>query len=91
MRLKQGFIRLPSGVGIRELVLLDGESDSPQRPAVPATPLTLGELRDRYVATHRKSLEARTIDGTDLHFKHLAAALGERFPIHELKLADLQG
>ena len=53
--------------------------------------LTLTGFRDRYLATHRDSLEDRTIEGIGLHFKHLVAALGERFPIRELKLADLQG
>ena len=56
-----------------------------------AKELTLSTFRDRYLATHRDSLEERTIEGIELHFKHLLAALGERFPIRELKLADLQG
>jgi integrase len=51
---------------------------------------TLVTLRDRYLGTHRGSLEERTIDGIELHFKHLCSALGEGFPIRELKLADLQ-
>ena len=37
------------------------------------------------------SLEQSTIEGIELHFKHLLGALGEHFPIRELKLADLQG
>jgi integrase len=53
--------------------------------------LTLVGFRDRYLDTHRDSLEERTIEGIGLHFKHLVTALGERFPIRDLKLADLQG
>ena len=53
--------------------------------------LTLAEFRDRYLATNRDSQEKRSIEGIELHFKHLVAALGERFPIGELKLAHLQG
>ncbi len=48
------------------------------------------EFRDRYLATNRASQERRSIEGIELHFKHLAGALGERFPIRELKMSDLQ-
>ena len=37
------------------------------------------------------SLEQRTLEGIELHFKHLIGAWGDAFPIRELKLADLQG
>ena len=33
---------------------------------------TLTALRDRYLETHRGSLEANTLDTAELHFKHLA-------------------
>lgn len=48
-------------------------------------------FRDLDLDTNRPSLEPRTIEGTEFPLKHLVAALGERFPIHERKLADLQG
>ena len=90
LRLKQRLIELPSGIGIVEYVQHDGKP--PSRPeAQPATrALTLAGFRDRYLETHRPSLEPRTVEGIELHFKHLLAALGDGFPIHELKLADLQ-
>jgi integrase len=91
MRLKQGLIELPPGVDVREFVQRDGKSNPRPGPTGLGTPFSLADLRDRYLATHRESLEPRTIDGIGLHFKHLVAALGERFPIRELKLADLQG
>ena len=54
-------------------------------------PLTLGKLRDRYLETHGNgTLEARTLDGIGLHFRHLVATLGEGFPVAELALGDLQ-
>ena len=68
----------------------DSRSGGWQRNMLPRT-LTLTDFRDRYLDTHRASLEQRTIEGIELHFKHLLGALGERFPIRELKLADLQG
>jgi integrase len=91
MRLKQGLIELPPGVDIREFVQRDGKPGP--KPGAPAqsAPLTLGEFRDRYLAAKRGAQEKSSIDGIELHFRHLSAALGERFPIRELKLADLQG
>jgi hypothetical protein len=48
---------------------------------------TLADYQARYLTTPRDSLEARTIEGIELHFKHLTASLGKRFPIRELNLA----
>ena len=66
---------------------------APRRPPdlrrIPGTDLV--DFRDRYLSTHRESLEDRTVEGIELHFKHLCRALGDGFPIRELKLADLQG
>ncbi len=92
MRLKQRLIELPPDVDIVEFVQFDGKPPADvQEVSAESRELTLTGFRDRYLATHRDSLEARTIEGIGLHFKHLTAALGERFPIRELKLADLQG
>jgi len=90
MRLKQRLTELPAGVDIVEFVQRDGTPNA--RPTAPAQngELTLGEFRDRYLATTRQSQEKRSIEGIELHFKHLAGALGERFPIRELKMSDLQ-
>jgi integrase len=53
--------------------------------------LSLGGLRDRYLTTHGNgSLEPSTIDGMKVHFKQLVQTLGEKFPIEDLSLADLQ-
>ena len=92
MRLKQRLIELPPDVGIVEFVQFDGKPPADlQEVSAESRELTLAGFRDRYLATHSDSLEDRTIEGIELHFKHLVAALGERFPIRELKLADLQG
>jgi integrase len=94
LRLKQRLIELPPGVGIVDFLRHDG------RPAAASAPVgnngvaslfTLAAFRDRYLDTHRASLERRTVEGIELHFRHLVAVLGERFPIGELTLADLQG
>jgi integrase len=92
MRLKQRLIELPPGIDIVEFVQHDGKppASDPESPAT-SRALTLGDFRDRYLSTHRGSLEDRTIDGIELHFRHLCRALGDGFPIRELSLADLQG
>ncbi len=91
LRLKQRLIELPASVGIVDFIKHDGT------PPVGATviperqELTILAFRDCYLDTHRPSLELRTVDGIELHFKHLLGSLGERFPIREQKLSDLQG
>jgi integrase len=91
LRLKQRLIELPSGVGIVEFVRHVGRPPAGAEEIPERSVLTLLAFRDRYLDTHRASLEKRTIEGIDLHFKHLLVVLGEGFPIGELKLADLQG
>jgi integrase len=54
--------------------------------------LSLVDLRDRYLETHGNgTLETQTLRGINRHFRHLGRLLGERFPIRDLTLADLQG
>ena len=91
MRLKQRLIELPPGLDIVAFLHLDGKAPADvQKVQADSRQLTLDNFRDRYLSTHRNYLEDRTIEGIEVHFKHLIGALGERFPIRELKLADLQ-
>ncbi len=93
MRLKQRLIKVPAGVGIVDFLLFDGNPPAKGQGASKTTSpgkLTLGEFRDRYLATHKESLEERTLDTLRLHFKHLCAALGECFSLREIALSDLQ-
>lgn len=90
LRLKQGLLTLPPGIGIVEFVLADGQPVA-KAVAKPA-PLTLSGLRDRYLQTHSNgTLEERTLDGIRLHFKHLVRHMGEALPLGDLSLLDLQG
>ena len=91
MRLKQGLIELPPGIDIVEFVQHDG------KPPAPATPvsasrktLTLATLRDRYLATRARGREKNTLYTDRIHFNHLVATLGEKFPLEGLGQADLQ-
>jgi integrase len=96
LRLKQRLIELPAGVSIVDFVRYDGKppattvAEPGVTKGVTKAVSTLSAFRDRYLATHRDSLEERTVDGIELHFKHLCRVLGAQFPIRELKLADLQ-
>jgi len=88
--LKGGYITIPPAVDIVTFVRHEGKL-----PSTPTQPggegVTLAGLRDRYLATHRNgALEATTLSGVELHFKHLVATLGDRFPLANLTLADLQ-
>ena len=85
MRLKQRLATIPPGMGIVEYVQFDGKQSAPA-----PTKLTLASFRDRYIATHKASLEANTLATAEMHFRHLSGHFGESFPIPELTLADLQ-
>ena len=91
-RLAAGLTVLPDGVAVADFVHANGHA----RPAAvpPASPaparLTLGQLRDRYLATHAGSLEANTLAGARTHFKHFVESWGERLPLESLGVADLQ-
>jgi len=52
-------------------------------------PITLGDLRDRYLRTHANgSLESKTIVMAEIHFRNLIRHFGERLPVLKLT-ADL--
>ncbi len=93
MRLKQRLVELAPGVDIVAFVQYDGKPpaaavgpvDAPSRQVI-----TLGGLRDRYLATHEDAKESNTLETKGTHFKHLADTLGERFPVAELRPTDLQ-
>src|SRR5581483_3123142 len=56
-----------------------------------ATPsLTLDDLRERYCNSQQKKLEATTMVGVRLHFRHLVRIVGAGIRLAELKRADLQ-
>lgn len=88
MRLKQNLLHLPPGMDIVTFVEFDGK---PPHQTSEKDCLSLAGLRDRYLETHRNgSLEQSTLDGIELHFKHLIGTLGAGFPIADLSMADLQ-
>jgi integrase len=91
MRLKQGLIELPGGVGIVEFVQHDGKPPAAATPASAGRKtLTLATLRERFLATRATGREKSTLYTANIHFAHLVASLGERFPLAGLSQADLQ-
>lgn len=89
LRLEQRLLALPPGVDIVEFLQFDGKPPS-AGPAGPQPVTNLVTLRDRYLATHATAQEAKTLYTARIHFSHLIATLGERFPLAELTLPDLQ-
>ena len=85
-RLKQRLIEIPSGVSVVDFIQFDG------KPAAPDSRRSTrsGEFRDKYLATHKSSLEKTTLDGIELHFGYFVEAWGEKFPINDLSLLKLQ-
>ena len=88
MRLKQGLLQIPPGMDIIAFLEFDGKP--PVQPVASRGAPTLKFLRDEYLRVHRGSLEASTVSGIELHFKHLVSILGEGFPIKQLDQAALQ-
>jgi integrase len=93
MRLRQRLLVLSEGADIVSFLRHDGNppDTGPTLPAAPRAAITLGTLRDRYLATHGNgTIEANSLDTCKLHLAHFCRALGEGFPLPELSLAKLQ-
>jgi integrase len=93
MRLKQRLLVLPDGVDIVSFVEHDGKPPNigPTVPSAPRQPVTLGVLKERYLATHANgTIEADSLSTCKLHLGHFAAVLGAGFPLGELSLAKMQ-
>ena len=89
LRLKQRLIELPPGVDITDFLQHDGKP-SESAPAAPRGNTPLVTLRDRFLAIHAGAHEKNTLYTARIHFNHLIATLGEKFPLPELAQADLQ-
>lgn len=89
LRLKQRLIELPPGVDITDFLQHDGKPPE-TAPAVPLGNTPLVTLRDRFLAIHAGAHEKNTLYTARIHFNHLIATLGEKFPLPELAQAELQ-
>jgi integrase len=93
MRLQQRLLTLPVGCDIETFLQFDGQPP-PETEATASSDARvewlLGNFTDRYLETNAPSLELSTVGGIRRHFKHLTRTYGERYPITELTMADLQ-
>lgn len=99
MLLEQKVLQLPEGTAVLAFVLSNGQAEpKPTTPAPDSTsvpppePVTLDELKARYVKTHSAgAMEKNSLDTVTMHLRHFIKSLGARFPAQKLTPADLQG
>lgn len=90
LRIKQGLLTVPPGVEVTEFLMNDGKAPSREAPAAAPKNFTLGQLRERYLASKAGAKEKTTLLTDRIQLGHLVATLGEKFPLRELTAADLQ-
>src|SRR5262249_41145717 len=86
---KQHLLDLPPGMDIVTFLEHDGKPPEhlPSRPRE----TSFAEVRDGYLKTFGNgAVEKNTLYTSKIHLGHLAATLGERFPINTLVHADVQ-
>jgi integrase len=89
--LERGRLELPADADFVTFLLSDGKLIQRPREVSPPAPLTLGELRDRYVQAHANgAMEVNSLDTVRLHLRHFVGSLGEKFPIQTLAFGHLQ-
>jgi integrase len=89
--LERGRIELPPNADIGTFLLSDGKLTGKVDTAPSPKALTLGEIRDRYLAVHANgAMEANSLDTVRIHLRHVIATLGISFRVELLALADLQ-
>lgn len=90
MRIEQKLLKVPAGVDIVTFVQNDGRVEE-AAPYSAAEPITFAQFRDRYLATHEDgAMESDSLRTVRIHLGHIAATLGERFPLLSLTTSDLQ-
>ncbi len=90
MLIEQRILRLPDGADVVAFVRAGGMVEEPPKP-VPER-LTFGQFKKKYLETHSGgAMEDNSLKTVAMHLNHFQRSLGERFPIQDLSLADLQG
>jgi integrase len=90
MRIKQHLIELPAGTDIVTFMEFDGRM--PEKLSDGSSQeISFSDFRDAFVKVFGAgAIEDNTMYTSKIHFKHLAATLGEGFPMNSLTLPDLQ-
>ena len=88
---ERGRLAIPPEADIATFLLADGKMMQPPKVEPPPKPLTLGELRDLYLAAHSHgAMEANSLQTIKMHLKHVVTTLGMQFAITKLTQEDLQ-
>lgn len=88
MLISQGAITFPDGADVVSFVRNGGKLVV---EAAPQAPLTLSQLKEKYLETHGQgALEANSLATIKMHLSHFEKTLGERFAVRNLTAADLQ-
>ena len=97
LMLEQGFLQIPEGADVLTFILSGGKTVQsflmPPAPEEPTPePVTLEQLRDKYVETMSiGAIEKTTLDTIKMHIRHIIKTLGEHFHLESLALHHLQG
>src|SRR5262249_43980256 len=90
-RIKQKLIRVPPGVAITDFVLAGGQVTPVEEAAAPPEPASFADFKKKYLETHNiGSMEDNSLRTVRTHLAHFERTFGERFPLQQLTLADLQ-
>jgi integrase len=85
---ERGRLVVPPGADLPTFLLSDGRLN--EKPKF-IKPVTLKELCDRYLETHRNgAMEANSLETVAMHLRHFIATFGEKFPLPTLTLTHLQ-
>lgn len=86
--IEQGDLAIPDGVDVATFLISDGKLSL--KPAAPST-MTLGQLFDAYRASLPPgAMESNSLYTANIHMNHISGALGSRFTVRSLTLAELQ-
>jgi len=90
LRIRQNLLTVPAGVTIEEFLLSDGQVKKPEQAAV-TEPTTFSLFRQKYIETHSNgAMEQDSLQTVQMHLRHFERTLGEKFPLQQLTLPDLQ-
>ena len=96
MLIEQRALQIPEGADVMSFILSGGQAAKPVavEPATEsakAKPITLEQLRDKYVETMSiGAIEKNSLDTVKMHVRHIIKTLGGRFQLEGMTLNNLQ-
>lgn len=88
---ERGRLELPADADIGTFLLSDGKIAKKPEPKPIEKPMTLNELRDRYVEVHSNgAIEKNSLETITMHLRHIGETIGANFKIESLTFAHLQ-